>query len=39
MLETLTWHCCMGYNPENGRGDIEKLFAYKIQLHGLESAD
>ena len=36
LLETLTWHCCMFCNPANGRVDIEKLLAYKIQLHGLE---
>jgi hypothetical protein len=33
-LDTVTWHCCMSCNPENGRVDFEEW--YKIQLHGNE---
>ncbi len=34
--KTLAWHCCMCYNPANGRVDFEEWSAYKIQLHGIE---
>jgi hypothetical protein len=29
--KTLTWHCCMCFNPANGRVDFEEWSAYKIR--------
>jgi hypothetical protein len=36
LWKTLTWHCCMCCNPENGGFDFKKWLAYKIQLHGTK---
>jgi hypothetical protein len=36
LWKTLTWHCCMCCNPENGGLDFKEWLAYEIQLHGTK---